>query len=135
MKIKLRGGSRGPRGPGPPPRPPKMRPQHQNSTKLRPQNGSFRPVTIWAPPPRSNPGSGPETSRYVFLKVLQLLDSGLISTEQEKKTSEFHTMHTFTRHSHSLHNCLVLQWYSSTVSQFCVLAIVKPSPPAVRVHR
>ena len=42
-----RGGSRG--GPGPP-RPPKMRPQHQNSTKLRPQNGSFRPVTIWAPP-------------------------------------------------------------------------------------
>ena len=39
----------GPRGPGPP-RPPKMRPQHQNSTKLRPQNGSFRPVTTWAPP-------------------------------------------------------------------------------------
>ena len=32
------------------PRPPKMRPQHQNSTKLRPQNGSFRPVTIWGPP-------------------------------------------------------------------------------------
>ena len=27
-----------------------MRPQHQNSTKLRPQNGSFRPVTIWGPP-------------------------------------------------------------------------------------
>ena len=27
-----------------------MRPQHQNSTKLRPQNGSFRPFTIWAPP-------------------------------------------------------------------------------------
>ena len=25
------------------PRPPKMRPQHQNSTKLRPQDGSFRP--------------------------------------------------------------------------------------------
>ena len=25
------------------PRPPNMRPQHQNSTKLRPQNGSFRP--------------------------------------------------------------------------------------------
>ena len=24
-------------------RPPKLRPQHQNSTKLRPQNGSFRP--------------------------------------------------------------------------------------------
>ena len=37
-------------GPGPP-RSPKMRPQHQNSTKLRPQNGSFRPVTIWGPPP------------------------------------------------------------------------------------
>ena len=32
------------------PRPPKLRPQHQNSTKLRPQNGSFRPVTIWPPP-------------------------------------------------------------------------------------
>ena len=48
----------GPRGPGPP-RPPKMRPQHQNSTKLRPQNGSFRLVTIWAPP-RSNPGSAPD---------------------------------------------------------------------------
>ena len=43
----FRGGSRG--GPGVPPRPPKMRPQHQNSTKLRPQNGSFRPVTIWPP--------------------------------------------------------------------------------------
>ena len=40
----------GVRGPGPP-RPPKMKPQHQNSTKLRPQNGSFRPVTIWGPPP------------------------------------------------------------------------------------
>ena len=25
------------------PRPTKMAPQHQNSTKLRPQNGSFRP--------------------------------------------------------------------------------------------
>ena len=45
----FRGGSR--EGPGPPPRPPKMRPQHQNSTKLRPQNGSFRLVTTWAPPP------------------------------------------------------------------------------------
>ena len=45
---------------GAPPRPPKMRSQHQNSTKLRPQNGSFRPVTIWGPPPpRSNPGSAP----------------------------------------------------------------------------
>ena len=32
----------GPGGPGP--QPPKMRPQHQNSTKLRPQNGSFRPL-------------------------------------------------------------------------------------------
>ena len=29
---------------GGPPRPPKMRPQHQSSTKLRPQNGSFRPL-------------------------------------------------------------------------------------------
>ena len=26
------------------PQPPEMRPQHQNSTKLRPQNGSFRPL-------------------------------------------------------------------------------------------
>ena len=43
------GGAPGARAP--PPRPPKMRPQHQNSTKLRPQNGSFRPVTIWGPPP------------------------------------------------------------------------------------
>ena len=50
MRVLYRGGSRGAWGPGPP-RPPKMRPQHQNSTKLRPQNGSFRPVTIWAPPP------------------------------------------------------------------------------------
>ena len=39
----------GPQGPGPP-QPPKMRPQHQNSTKLRPQNGSFRPVMIWGLP-------------------------------------------------------------------------------------
>ena len=39
----------GPGGLGPP-WPPKMRPQHQNSTKLRPQNGSFRPVMIWGPP-------------------------------------------------------------------------------------
>ena len=31
------------RGGAGPPQPPKMRPQHQNSTKLRPQNGSFRP--------------------------------------------------------------------------------------------
>ena len=30
-----------PQGPGPL-RPPKMRPQHQNSTKFRPQNGHFR---------------------------------------------------------------------------------------------
>ena len=29
--------------PGGVPQPLKMRPQHQNSTKLRPQNGSFRP--------------------------------------------------------------------------------------------
>ena len=37
-------------GAGPPPDHQKMRSQHQNSTKLRPQNGSFRPVTIWGPP-------------------------------------------------------------------------------------
>ena len=67
-----RGGSRGePRGPSPPPWPPKMRPQHQNSTKLRPQNGSFRPVTIWAPP-WSNAGSAPvacvkSTKIYQFI--------------------------------------------------------------------
>ena len=35
----IQGGAPGAR----PPQPPKMRPQHQNSTKLRPQNGSFRP--------------------------------------------------------------------------------------------
>ena len=33
--------SGGPQGPAP--KPQKLRPQHQNSTKLRPQNGSFRP--------------------------------------------------------------------------------------------
>ena len=38
--VSTRGRTRGARAP---PRPPKMRPQHQNSTKLRPQNGSFRP--------------------------------------------------------------------------------------------
>ena len=46
----FRGRSRGGLGARAPSQPPKMRPQHQNSTKLRPQNGSFRPVTIWDPP-------------------------------------------------------------------------------------
>ena len=48
MQGRIQGGAPGARAP---PWPPKMRPQHQNSTKLRPQNGSFRPVTIWGPPP------------------------------------------------------------------------------------
>ena len=38
----------GPRGPGPPPLTTK---NEAPAPKLRPQNGSFRPVTIWGPPP------------------------------------------------------------------------------------
>ena len=50
-RIKLQGWIQGgPGGPGPP-LTTKNEAPHQNSTKLRPQNGSFRPVTIWAPPP------------------------------------------------------------------------------------
>ena len=43
LKYTFAGANPGGPGARPPPRPPKMRPQHQNSTKLRPQNGSFRP--------------------------------------------------------------------------------------------
>ena len=43
--VLMEGSGADPGGPGGPARPrsPKLRPQHQNSTKLRPQKGSFRP--------------------------------------------------------------------------------------------
>ena len=62
-------GGGGPGARAPPPWPPKMRPQHQNSTKLRPQNGSFRPVTIWGPP--SDQILDPPLYTYHFRSVYQ----------------------------------------------------------------